>query len=515
MRKLVFMMVGFFFFGVISAKANDIYLAQNAAGSGNGASCSSAYAVSWFNNSGNWGSGTAKIGPGTTVHLCGTINAPSGADSFLRFQGSGTSGNPITLLWETGAIVQSPVFSAAHGGIDLNGKSWVVLNGGTNGIIQNTANGTNLSNRSASTLVGNFGNNTTIENLSMLNVYVHTNGDGNGDSSYGMYIRGASNTHIGPNNTMTQGDVCLLFIWDGGESNLVIDGNHFSGCNQDIEMGTANNGTTSFTNVTVSNNDATNWVNWDEPGNGYHHNFFHPFTNRAGSSLVGNLYIYGNNVHGDIGQHSTSFIFIENNNGGTGGSMGTWYIFNNLFHKTNHVGTGGSGLVAVLSDNGFLLNNTFLDDDTSSNSYVAFHPYGRGWTAENNIYKQNGYFVTADQSPITANSNVYYSPGQSQPWAYVRSYASSISAWRSACGCDAASVTTNPNLNSDMTLASGSPAIGFGMNLTNLGIAALDKDKAGKTRPSTGAWDAGAYQLGSGTTSNQPNPPSGLTVVVQ
>jgi len=34
-------------------------------------------------------------------------------------------------------------------------------------------------------------------------------------------------------------------------------------------------------------------------------------------------------------------------------------------------------------------------------------------------------------------------------------------------------------------------------------------------RPSSGAWDTGAYQFGSGSVSGQPNPPTGLTAVVQ
>ncbi len=59
------------------AKANDIYIAQSAAGSANGSNCANAYAATFFNTAANWGSGANKIGPGTTVHLCGTISVPS------------------------------------------------------------------------------------------------------------------------------------------------------------------------------------------------------------------------------------------------------------------------------------------------------------------------------------------------------------------------------------------------------------------------------------------------------
>ena len=80
--------------------ANDIYIGQNASGSGNGSSCANARAASFFNSGGNWGSGATQIGPGTVVHLCGNIT------SGLTFQGDGTSGNPV-IVDGTGATAGS------------------------------------------------------------------------------------------------------------------------------------------------------------------------------------------------------------------------------------------------------------------------------------------------------------------------------------------------------------------------------------------------------------------------
>jgi hypothetical protein len=37
------------------AHANDIYVAQNSTGAGNGAGCADARPVAWFNNSTSWG----------------------------------------------------------------------------------------------------------------------------------------------------------------------------------------------------------------------------------------------------------------------------------------------------------------------------------------------------------------------------------------------------------------------------------------------------------------------------
>src|SRR5580692_4452198 len=112
--------------------ASDIYIAQNAAGGNTGADCADAHAVTFFNSSLNWG-WVGQIAPGTTVHLCGTFNAPAGTRDYLMFHGSGASGNVITLLFESGAVLTAPYWSG--GVIDVNANSYVVVDGGANGTI--------------------------------------------------------------------------------------------------------------------------------------------------------------------------------------------------------------------------------------------------------------------------------------------------------------------------------------------------------------------------------------------
>jgi len=63
---------------------------------GDGTVCDNAgntYSASYFNTSSNWSStaSSGKIYPGVTIALCGTI------DTTLTAQGSGVSGNPITI----------------------------------------------------------------------------------------------------------------------------------------------------------------------------------------------------------------------------------------------------------------------------------------------------------------------------------------------------------------------------------------------------------------------------------
>src|SRR3990172_5372848 len=87
MKKLFFFLVLFAI--SIPAFAKNIYVSQS--GSGDGSSCGSSRSASWFNASGNWGSGTGQINGGDTVYLCGTIT------SALTVQTSGTVGSVITI----------------------------------------------------------------------------------------------------------------------------------------------------------------------------------------------------------------------------------------------------------------------------------------------------------------------------------------------------------------------------------------------------------------------------------
>lgn len=512
MRITKFIPVILLFACAAAAKANDVYLAQSASGSGNGSSCANAFPYSYFNASTNWTSSVAsgaQIGPGSTVHLCGTITVAANANA-LAFQGSGTAANPITLKFEAGAILQSPYFSNSSYGINGGGSQWVVIDGGTNGIIQNTANGTNLTYKQASTLVGGFGSNFTVKNLSFLNVYQHVINDSNGGGAWGLYLTNQSNVTVGSNNTFTYCDVCIMGDWGSSSaSNWTIQGNSFAHSNQDMQFGFYPAGT--FSNLYIHDNTATDWANWDDAGNDYHHNFVHLFTNIPGANLAGDIWIYNNSAVGDIGAHSTSLIFLENNNGGSGGSMSPAYIFNNVFSKTNANVPTSSGLIAPMQNNGYIVNNTISDaGGTGGNAYNCINIYGTGWTIENNILVGCGTYIYQQGSSITANDNIYYGAASPQ-WISKSTWDTSLASWRASCGCDAASLTTNPILDATFALLGASPAVGLGTNLTSWGITPLNSDKAGQPRPANGAWTAGAYS----TPSVGPGSPMALTGTLQ
>jgi hypothetical protein len=110
------------------------------------------------------------------------------------------------------------------------------------------------------------------------------------------------------------------------------------------------------------------------------------------------------------------------------------------------------------------------------------------------IYVNNGATIDLSDHNDFYNIGGFTSGGNGVTYSGT-SYGS-LSAWHTASGFDGNSITTNPNLDANYKLQAGSPAIGLGANLTSLGITGLDSDKAGTSRPSSGAWDAGAYEYG-------------------
>src|SRR3984893_17134985 len=109
--------LGGLYASVASAQASNVYITPD--GGGNGICTNNTHPPSWFNNSGNWGNGATQIGPGTIVHLCGTFVGAQGA-TMLTAQGSGSSGNPVTILFESGANLTSPAWSGVTGAIDIS-----------------------------------------------------------------------------------------------------------------------------------------------------------------------------------------------------------------------------------------------------------------------------------------------------------------------------------------------------------------------------------------------------------
>lgn len=490
-------------------RANDIYLAQNSAGAGDGSSCSNAKPVSFFNSSGNWGTGASQIGPGDTVHLCGTISAAAGSTA-LTFQGSGTSGSPITLLFESGAGLTAPYWSAANGGININGLSYLTIDGGSNGYINTSQNGSTLANQAAtkSLFVGGC-TGCVIKNLTISNMFVHTTGT-SGGNSYGIYLYGGNNNTL-TKNTIHDGRWCVFYIYPGGSttSNNAVSNNTIYNCDHGITAGDGSSSAT-LTNFVISGNTIHDMVNWDESTDSFHHDYVHVWA-VGGSSKITGLQIYNNYFYGDPGQNNTALVNIETQSGNTNDGA---LVYNNVLTNSSSAHLPPYGYISSGGTNISLYNNTIVGSSTSqASANECFYLGGKNYKILNNTCQNVGLFLYlgSNGSISQADRNNWYNGGG----FYANASFLSLSAWKLLCLCDANSITSNPSLDGNFKPQSSSPLLKVASNLYPLGVSNLNMDKALQTRPSSGSWDIGAYAYGSSSSSTAPNAPTALTASVQ
>jgi len=502
------------------AQGNDVYIAPSATGATNGISCSSALPVSFFNAKANWTSGTpsgAMIGPGTTVHLCGgTYTFSGGTSCGLSFQGGGASGAVVTLIADQGAVaITAPYWAgSANGGpICSIGYSYVTINGDNNLILQATANGSAFPNHAdyAFGVWALTGDQVTIENLTISNIYVHvqcvapyTNCDEGGQNTGGIAAEGSNVTISG--NTIHDAKWCITGGVAGNTTiaNRTISNNTIYNCDHGIAVGVAgNNGV--LNGLRIHDNDISNFINWDDSPsvNSNHHDGIHVWSYNTGDSITGAL-VYNNYIHGDWGASWNSGLYVEALTG-----LPTAYYFSNLLTDQSTVSHLGCGVICALSNGISILNNTIDSSRSVNGGVVAIHNYGTGVSVENNIVIGAGQAIAFNTGStyVIVDYNLYYDIG-SQGWGF-----STFAGWRTSCKCDLHSSNTNPNLSSTYMPTSASAAvISQGVNLSALSLAQLDLDKSGAARPpSPKNWDVGAYQYQPG--GSAPTAPTGLTAV--
>ena len=537
--------------GVSSAK--DIYIAQIAQGGGGGNSCATANAAAFFNSSSNWGTGASQIGAGTTVHICGTITGGSNATGFT-FQGSGTSASPITLLFEPGAILTSTNWST-NGAIITDGQSYVVVDGGSNGLIQDTLNGTPggacpagpCTSQTQSTGISlNSCLNCTVQNLTISNLYMRTSqsDEQGGGACFNAQANSVTSTNLVLNNN-TCHDVGSGMYWEyrgTGSNAITLTNNTIYNISAGFMLADFSGVTSKLTSALIYGNYVHDFANWSDQccGYNYHHDGIHLWAVHNGATVSG-VYVYNNTFGGDFGAGTAQIYFeIDGTN-----NTATGYFFNNIFNPTGDTGTtsGGGAAFWVQTAGGsgnsitfYAYNNTL----TSTNIINGMWLEGGGGTItgkiENNIIQNFGTpFVTTTGgmlSTLVQDYNNWYCPSSTcgsygnGVWDDNGDDFSTLSSWRAYSSLDIHSVLANPLVNSNWVPQTGGAAIGMGTNLysvcngqPNPGLGALCFDKSGVARPATPTlWDVGAYQSGStgggSPPPNGPNPPTTLTLTV-
>ena len=516
MRRLILSFA--FLFVALPAGAKDFYIAASQAGTGTGTGCSTAKAYTWFNTATSWGTGATQIGPGTTVHLCGTFVGTPG-QRLLIVGGNGTSTSPITIKFETNAVLSAPYWSSI-GAIYEDGRSYIVIDGGTNGLIKNTANGTGRGNAQPSR--GIFAANCTncvVKNLTIADLYVRTSYNDLAVTQQGVnciYFLNATNftiTHV------TCHDTGWAFAGFGNNFTL-------SYCNiYNVDHGLAYGPSGTTSGFEIHDNHIHNYVNWDSPTNAYHHDGLHMWGQRGG--IVTNGAIYNNVFDGDSGVNITGHIYLQDSVKGVA-------VYNNVFlvlpNRTINVlwfnGITSAGVLPGGPATGNSAYNNFIRAGAHTGGSAIFVTAQESFTAVNNVMLGgNSNIVIQTGGSFSSrgiNNNIYEDlqadSGSLNAFRFQGHSYHDLASWQAACRCDSGgklATAAKINASSLGQLLSGSVAISAAANLANLSVGsltALSKDKVGAVRQLSGNWDAGAYKFGS---TALPSSPAGLTATVQ
>jgi hypothetical protein len=496
---IVVVLSAIFFYNPVPVLASNsnIYIAQSAMGANSGADCADAYAVGFFNKSSDWGTGASQIAPGTTVHLCGTIS------SALTIEGSGSSTSPITILFESGAMMSAPNWGEGGAAIGGSGINYITIDGGTNGTIQATSNGTGLATQVDDTGVALYNcSNCIIRNLTVSNMYVHTYTptDESGENTGGIYIANGNNIAM-YSNTVHDAKWGVAYSFNtAGNSNVTLYNNIVYHCDHGValESGDPN---ASLSNATVYGNNIYDGYLWDDNANDNHHDGIHTWAVQSGTSISG-LMVYSNYIHGNWGFGLNAFIYMEVESGGLENNS---LAFNNLLVDSTTLSHYGCGYLCVLGSAAGIYNNTIIGSSTASG--LGIDIYGASDTIENNTVGNMLEVVAlagaASTSVATWDYNNYYNVG-AQGW----NGGTPFSAWQGWCATgvckpDTHGSMTNPELSATYQPTSSSAALlNRGVNLSSIAVTALDSDISGAGRPlgtcttlgSSPCWVIGAYQ---------------------
>jgi hypothetical protein len=484
--------------------AENIYIAQKAAGGNTGADCADAHAASWFNSAVNWVSMVGPIGSGTTVHLCGTIS------SALIIHGSGSNGSPITILFENGARMSASNWGENGAAIGGNGISYITIDGGQNGIIQATSNGTGLATAFDETAIRLYGcSNCIIRNLTVANMYVHTYAptDEGGQNSRGIFVVPGSNVSI-YHNIVHDTKWCIEYSFDSPDnSNVAIYDNTAYDCDHGIVVGSGDPNAT-LAGAAVHGNTIYDGYLWDDNADYNHHDGIHAWSVHN-AAVLKDLQIYDNYIYGNWGHNLNAFIFMQANGGGTADNS---LAFNNLLVDSTTLPHFGCGYLCATANSVGIYNNTIVGSNLTNGLGISI--YGTSDTVENNtvgnMLHVAGVAWSASTSTATWDYNNYFNVG-TNPWPKVSTFAQ----WQASCSggvChpDSHGSYSNPNLDAAYRpTAQSTSLIQKGVNLGSLSNAQLAVDKSGGKRPSSPTmWTVGAYQL-------SPPSPTGLTGTVR
>jgi hypothetical protein len=502
-----------------SVPGPQIYVAQSGAGSQSGeGSCSNAHPLSWLDSAGNWGAGNGKVAPGMTVDLCGTLTEP------VEVLGNGLAGEPVTIRFTAGAKIAMGGYGCpATGCINLgDNREYVTINGGSDGVVENTNRGTKKERNGAPTkgVYGTSAKHIAVENLEIANMYVAEEEDAIGNTE----IQGISFYAGEPEYITIDHDVLHDMGWainvevNGSSNHVNIEYNTLYHDSHGISPTGGTEGGDVGPVIVAHNHFYANG-NWSSTKDVNHIDGLHCYTGNGktgglhwGPAPKG-LYIYDNTFTIE-GEGVTAAFYIEGNTGPQcGDSTSNFWIFDNVLTARGNVVTLNNGLLSPYSGEEHIFNNTLIGNSNEKGGCVPLD--GSSDTSANDQFKNNisttcTTLIDAEKSHLATGGLNYnlYANGGSGNEAFAcgvnKYYFSQFTTYQKCIEGDTHSIAAS-SAKLDLTeavgelgeLETGSPALDAGTNLTSLCPStpeeALCKNIDGEPRPATGAWNIGAY----------------------
>ena len=477
--------------------AADYYIAQSAAGDADATSCANAKAIAdltW----GDVGMGVA----GNTIHLCGTIT------STLTIGASGSAGHPITIKFEDDAKFSKPAWgTTSAAAIYSVSKNYITIDGGTNGIIENTNNGTALGTKQdTNAIYVVWSSNWTIKNLTVKTMYVRTP-DSDDSNTYGKGI------YIIASNTIVLSNLKVSDIYHGIQAyasgsnadGLTIQNTSISRVSAGIAVSL--NSAHNYTNVSIDNVTLFDFHVWDGCWNScasWHHNDgIHTWGNYGSGANKIQITIKNSTIGGDFGAHTTALIALTDYTTDAN-------IYNNLLYSTAEGPTNGYiGLHTYSAGTVNIYNNTIKGPMAGSGGGMGVYIGASGvWTTniKNNIFSTMsiGIYDSGADATIVSDYNDFFNiPNIGK---IGNTYYPTIASWK-ALTYDAHSISSDPKFvsSSDFSLQEGSPAIGAGDDSVS---TYFTNDILGNARAD---YDIGAYEY-NGTADTTPPTISSATI---
>lgn len=427
--------------------SNTYYITQSGNGLANGTTDVNAWAVSSFNNSTNWSSTAdtiGKISPGDTVLIIGSIS------SSLVVQGNGSLNSPITIQYaKDGKSSNSNWGIESSSAIVLSNKKYIVIDGGTNGVIENTANGDGLTNQKPSTGIYILNSsNVEIKNLTIRNIYTHIYNTNNVVSAYAtqcIKISGSSNISI-HDCKLNNAYVAIYYFTEspGVLSALDIHDNIISACSTDI-IASLGGSSSSMDTISIHRNDITMGLNWFDNPDANHIDGIHCWTGTNGN--ITNLKIFDNYIHDDCSTHCTGFIFLE-------GQIVSPEIYNNLLVGKNNHPMGGYINPNIYGTNpAYIHDNTIIGLSSNNTGGIGINAGGKGdctLKLRNNIFS-NVFIAYYDSDnavriPLDSDNNNFFNCGNIG-WRGA-AHSANLASWQTSISQDKNSLSLDPQFDS-------------------------------------------------------------------